>query len=236
MADPRDLAAGTLRYFSRSLQRMRVIEQYERIREIGHGGVSSVYLARHRALNREGALKGALPRAENFARLVRSAEITARMNHPRVAKIFDCFEHDGLPHLVFEYLPRGSLRRHIGQLTLEQIAGVVEAVLAALGHASSKGVVHRDIKPDNLLVAADGQVKLIDFSVAHLPAELRVTPPEMAVGTPRYMSPEQARGSVLDVRTDLYSLGLVVFELVADTVPHSGDTPYATMVKRINEP
>ena len=140
-----------------------------------------------------------------------------------------------------EYLPHGSLRQYIGRLSTAQIAGVLEGVLAGLAHGEAHRIVHRDLKPENLLVAVDGRVKIADFGVARAYSKAAtravVTVAGTTIGTPAYMSPEQALGSDLTPATDLYSLGVVAWELLTGQVPfEETDTPVAVLYRHVHEP
>jgi hypothetical protein len=155
--------------------------------------------------------------------------------------VHEYFEDDAVPYIAMEYLPHGSLRPHVGKLTTPQIAGVLEGVLAGLSHGEAHGIVHRDLKPENLLVATDGRVKIADFGVARAynKAATRavVTSTGTTIGTPAYMSPEQALGGKLTAATDLYSLGVVAWELLAGQVPfEETDTPVAVLYRHVHEP
>src|SRR5262249_9128876 len=142
---------------SGTLGQTRRLGRYEIIREIGRGGMAIVYLARQTDLDRQVALKE-LPAFhatdKAFAsRFLRESRIAGSFSHPNIVTVYDYFEHDGLPYIAMEYVPRGSLRPHIGRLTLAQIGGVLEGLLAALAYAASRGVVHRDLKPENLMLS-----------------------------------------------------------------------------------
>src|SRR3954447_17971647 len=172
---------------------------YRIVSEVGRGGMAVVYLARQPALARDVALKElarvgttdpALPR-----RFLLEARVSGSLNHPNVVTVYDFLEHDGVPYIAMEYLERGSLRPFIGRLSLAQAAGVLEGLLAALSHAESMRIVHRDVKPENLLVTAEGGIKIADFGIAkaqQVATEEMLTPAGATVGTPAYMAPEQA--------------------------------------------
>ena len=224
---------------------LRTVGRYDLLDVIGRGGAAIVYLAHQRDLERPVALKELAPvRAgdETFAaRFIAESRLTSSMNHPNVVTVHEFFEHDGLPYIAMEYLPRGSLRQYIGTLTTAQIAGVLEGVLAGLSHGERHGIVHRDLKPENLLVAEDGRVKIADFGVAR--AYNRAAPREAitetgaTIGTPAYMAPEQALGNELTPAADLYSLGVIAWEMLSGQVPFAEtDTPMAVLYRQVHEP
>ena len=224
---------------------LRRVGRYELLEVIGRGGAAVVYLARQPDLDRNVALKELSPHHAgdpNFAhRFVEESRLAAAMSHPSIVTVHEYFEHDGLPYIAMEHLPRGSLRPYLAALTLPQLAGMVENVLAGLAHGESHGIIHRDLKPENLLVAADGHVKIADFGVAR--ALRNASPRSFAtvtgttIGTPAYMAPEQALGEVLSPATDLYSLGIIVWEALAGHTPfESRETPMAVLYRQVNDP
>jgi len=176
------------------------VGRYELLRELGRGGMATVYLARQTELDRLVALKelAALQRADpSFAqRFLREARLAGSVSHPNVITVYDLFENDGTPYIAMEYADRGSLRPYVGRMSLSQLGGVLEAVLAGLAAAEKREIVHRDLKPENLLVADDGRVKISDFGIAkatnRLQGETSLTVNGAAIGTPNYMAPEQA--------------------------------------------
>jgi tRNA A-37 threonylcarbamoyl transferase component Bud32 len=224
---------------------LRQVGRYDLLDVIGRGAAAIVYLARQRDLDRQVALKELAPiRAgdETFAeRFLAESRITSSMNHPNVVTVHEFFEHEGVPYIAMEYLPRGSLRQYVGDLTTAQIAGVLEGVLAGLSHGERHEVVHRDLKPENLLVTEDGRVKIADFGVAR--AYNRAAPREAitatgaTIGTPAYMAPEQALGNELTHAADLYSLGVVAWEMLNGKVPfEEAESAMAVLYRHVNEP
>ncbi len=207
--------------------------------------MAAVYLARQVDLERVVALKELrVVRTDepSFAqRFLREARLAGSFSHPNIVTVHDYFEHDGLPYIAMEYLPRGSLRRHVGRVSLAQAGFVLEGVLAGLAHAEQRHVVHRDIKPENLLVTAEGGVKIADFGIAKATVTVETgalrTATGTTVGTPNYIAPEQALARELGPWTDLYSVGLTAFELFVGRAPFA-DTqePMAIVLRQINEP
>ena len=224
---------------------VRTVGRYGILRELGRGGMAVVYLARQEDLDRLVALKelAAFHAADpDFARrFVRESRLAGSLVHPNVITVFDYFEHAGTPYIAMEYVDRGTLRRHVGKMTLAQIGGVLEGVLAGLAAAEQLGIVHRDLKPENLMVTAAGGVKIADFGIAKatLSADTGafVTATGTTIGTPPYMSPEQAMGKEVGSWTDVYSVGCIAYELFTGSPPfHDAGEPMAIMVRHITEP
>jgi serine/threonine protein kinase len=171
---------------------IRSVGRFELLEVIGRGGAAVVYLAVQQDLRREVALKALAPVAgasdPTFAqRFSLESRVAGSLSHPNVVTVFEYLEQDGVPYIAMEYLAQGSLRPYVGTLTLAQIAGVLEGVLAGLAHGQSRSVVHRDLKPENLLVTADGRVKIADFGVARAYAaatQAVVTAAGTTIGTP----------------------------------------------------
>ncbi len=204
-----------------------------------------VYLARQPALARSVALKELAPFLAGdpalAQRFIREARVAGSLNHPNVVTVFDFLEQDGVPYIAMEYLERGSLRPFVGRMSLAQVAGVLEGLLAALSHAEAMKIVHRDVKPENLLVTSDGGIKIADFGIAkamqQVATEEMLTPAGATVGTPAYMAPEQAMAQEIGGWTDLYQTGIVAFELLTGAVPFRSDgTPIAVLMQHISDP
>jgi hypothetical protein len=219
----------------------RTVDRYEIREEIGRGGTATVYLACQTDLRRMVALKelSAFSAADpGFARrFVRESRVTASLSHPSLVTIHDYFEAEGSPYIAMEYLPNGSLRTRVGALSLARIAGVLESMLRGLAHAHAHGVVHRDLKPENVLVTADGGVKIADFGIAKAldSVETALTVTGTTIGTPAYMAPEQALAGEIGPWTDLYSIGIVAFELVAGHTPFGDAEPVAILLRHVKD-
>ncbi len=215
--------------------------RYEIVREIGRGANAVVYLARHSALDKLVALKE-LVRIEvgdetAATRFLREAQLAARLTHPNIVTVYDYFEHDGTPYIAMEHLERGSLRPFVGRLTLTEIFNVLEGLLTALACAERHGVVHRDLKPENLMLTDDGEIKIADFGIAKATAATtNLTRTGLVVGAPAYMAPEQASGKETGSAADLYSAGIIAYELVTGTVPYSGADPVSILWRHVHEP
>jgi serine/threonine protein kinase len=222
-----------------------MVGRYEIVGELGRGGMAVVYEAIHVELGKTVALKELVLGAADAhlaERFLREARTSGALDHPNVVSVFDYFEHDGRPYIAMEHVPGGSLRPLVGQLTLSQIAGVLEGVLAGLAHAERHGIVHRDLKPENLLVTAEGRMKIADFGIAKAVDRTAVghslTGAGMTVGTPTYMAPEQARAERIGPPADLYSLGVIAYELLTGRPPFGdADTPVAAiLMQHISSP
>ena len=224
---------------------LKRVGRFDLLEVIGRGGAAVVYLALQRDLQRHVALKELAPfhlADTSFAeRFVEESRLAGSMNHANIVTVHEFFEDGSVPYIAMEYLPHGSLRQYIGRLSMAQIAGALEGVLAGLAHGEAHQIVHRDLKPENLLVALDGRVKIADFGVARAYSKAAtravVTVAGTTIGTPAYMSPEQALGTDLTPATDLYSLGVVAWELLTGQVPFDEtDTPVAVLYRHVHEP
>lgn len=213
-------------------------------KQIGQGGMATVYKGYHAQLDREVAIK---VMHQNFlddetfvARFKREAQIVAKLTHPHIVPVFDFDEHEGQPYLVMKYVEGFTLKKQIIKKppNLEGILAVMAAVGGALSYAHKEGVLHRDIKPSNIVIDKEGNPYLTDFGLARLAASGESTmSADMLLGTPHYISPEQARGvKNLDGRADIYSLGVVLYELLVGHVPYTGDTPYSIIHDHIYTP
>ena len=222
----------------------RAVGRYEILRPIGRGAMATVHLARQLDLDRHVALKE-LDRAGTgespvFAtRFLREARLAGSLSHANIVTVYEYFEHDGRPYIAMEHVERGSLRGHLDGLSLSQVIGVLQGLLAALTHAEARKIVHRDIKPENILVTGDGNVKIADFGIAKAYSVMSgtLTATGSTMGTPMYMAPEQATGKPLSIATDLYAVGIVAFEMLFGYVPFgSGDSPIAIIWQHVNDP
>lgn len=217
------------------------IARYEVFEQLGRGGMAAVYRARDPRFKRQVAIK-LLPREflhdPNFkARFVREAQTVARLEHPAIVPVHDFGEHEGQPYLVMRHMGGGSLADWIerGPLRVEEAAAVIMRVAAALDYAHGRGVIHRDLKPGNILFDEAGHAYLADFGIAQLAeATLALTKSGVYIGTPAYMSPEQVRGDLeLDGRSDVYALGIILFEMLTGRQPYTADTPAKLMMKHV---
>jgi len=210
--------------------------------EIGEGAMASVYLATQRSLERKVALKvmaAALAADPTFCeRFLREGKTLARLSHPHTVTIHDIGNVGELYYMAMEYLPNGTLKERIAAgLSPEQGLVYIRQIASALGYAHGLGLVHRDVKPANILFRADGTAVLSDFGIAKsLDDRTQFTQAGFAVGTPSYMSPEQARGQDIDGRADLYALGVVLYEILVGELPYTGNDALSTALAHLTEP
>ena len=217
------------------------IPGYRIDRPIGRGGMSTVYLALQESVQREVALKimsGTLLGDEEFGeRFLREARIAASLRHPNVVHVYDVAQHGEHHYMAMEHLPGGPVMARRGPRRDFAFAlRVVREIASALDYAHKRGVVHRDIKPDNILLREDGSAVLTDFGIARAGDSMRMTRTGAIIGTPHYLSPEQARGQPLDGRADLYSLGVVFYQLLMGEVPYQADDSVAVGIMHITAP
>jgi serine/threonine protein kinase len=219
---------------------------------LGYGGSSAVFLAQNRSTNEKVAVKVFMPRStmdkqaqKNFyQRFLREAEAASELDHPNILSIYSYGEHDGLPYIVMPYMPGGTLSEYVtrnGPLSLSQAQHYLAQIASALDYAHQNGRVHCDVKPANLLLDGWGQVVLSDFGIVHLmrpdgqSTEQSMKSPEALMGTPDYISPEQALGEPLDGRSDVYSFAVTLFFLLAGRPPFHADTSIAMALMHVHD-
>lgn len=218
------------------------IPGYEIESELGDGAMATVYLATQRSLERKVALKimaAALAADRSFCeRFLREGKTLARLSHPHTVTIYDIGNVGNFYYMAMEYLPNGTLKERIAAgLSAEQGLVYIRQIASALGYAHGLGLVHRDVKPANILFRADGAAVLSDFGIAKsLEDRTQFTQAGFAVGTPSYMSPEQARGQDIDGRADLYALGVVLYEILTGKLPYVGADSLSTALAHLTEP
>jgi serine/threonine-protein kinase len=219
------------------------IGRYEIKSEIGRGGMATVYRAYDPHFQRDVALK-ILPREllheQNFrARFEREAKTVAALEHPAIVPVYDFGEEDGQPYLVMRFLPGGSLTDRLmkDHFSFTETVRIIQRLASALDEAHGLGIIHRDLKPDNILFDHRDDPFIADFGIAKLSEERStVTTGSIIIGTPAYMSPEQANGSELDGRSDIYSLGVILFEMLTGKKPYSANTPIGLIMQHITQP
>src|SRR3954464_2589888 len=235
------IATGVLQELD--LVRESLAAEYEIIEELGRGGMAMVYRAKDRQLEREVAVK-VLPFSLAFdtefvERFQREARTAAQLEHPNIIPIYRVGRSDRVIYFVMKFLRGGSLSGILGQrkkLTPPEIRRLLLEAGSALGYAAQRGIVHRDIKPDNIMFDEFGQSVLTDFGIAKAASGQKLTGTGMSIGTPHYMSPEQARAQPIDGRSDIYSLGVVAFQCLTGSVPYDGEDSFSIGYKHITEP
>lgn len=217
------------------------IPGYTLIKKINSGGMATVYLATQHSVGRTVALKIMKPSLDKdpefHQRFQREATIIGQLSHPNIIPIYDIGRHEEFNYISMEFLPKGSLDEKITQgIAIEIALKITLGIAAALEHAHSKGYVHRDIKPENILFREDGSPVLTDFGIARtIKSKANMTQVGAVIGTPYYMSPEQAKGETSDGRSDLYSLGVVLYEMLTGKRPFQADSSLALGIKHIHE-
>lgn len=216
--------------------------RYEVLERIGTGGMAVVYKARCHRLNRLVAIKILKPELasdEDFLRRFQSeSQAVAMLSHTNIVSIYDVCRSDGLDYIVMELIDGMSLKQYMIKrgtpLNWREALHFITQIVRALGHAHSRGIVHRDIKPHNIMVLRDGSVKVTDFGIARLTSAAQATLTQEALGSVHYISPEQAKGSHVDGRSDLYSVGVMLYEMLTGRLPFEGETPVFVAIQHIN--
>src|SRR5215216_577386 len=218
------------------------VGRYKIKSELGRGGMATVYRAHDPSSNREVAIKVLPPEMlRNLvtrARFKRELKLVASLEHPAIVPVYDVGEDDDQPFFVMRYMSGGSLAAMIKRqrFSLSDAAVIIERLASALDHAHSKGIIHRDIKPDNVLFDAGNHPYLSDFGVAKFAETAVSATGHDVMGTPAYISPEQARGENVDHRADIYGLGAILYEMLTGKRPYPGDTVIGVAVQHLNDP
>src|SRR5690349_6796444 len=220
-----------------------IIARYELQSELGRGGMATVYLAYDPNFRRNVAIKrvaGNLQTQQMYReRFEREAHLIAKIEHPAIVPVYDYGEYDQALYLVMRYMPGGSLAEKIkaGVLPLREAAQILTKIAPALDAVHAQGIVHRDLKPGNILFDNFGNPAISDFGIAHFTAATSDLTGSAVIGTPAYMSPEQVRGDKdLDGRSDLYSLGAILFEMLTGRGPFQSTTPLSIAFKHLTDP
>ena len=224
------------------LLRKALSGKYEITKKLGEGGMASVYLAREIALEREVAIK-LLPQSylrdkQFIARFKREAQVAANLEHPHIVRIYQIGEEENLVYFVMSYIPGGSLTDQIdkrGALPVDEIVQWGMDVCSALGYAHDHGVIHRDLKPDNIMLDKSKRAVVMDYGIARAGQGTGLTQTGAVIGTPQFMSPEQARGIDLDSRSDIYSMGLVLYQMATATLPFKATDAASLMYMHVHE-
>ncbi|MFC3419740.1 Stk1 family PASTA domain-containing Ser/Thr kinase [Salinicoccus hispanicus] len=221
----------------------RIVSDRYRVMEYLGGGMSSVYLAHDIILDREVVLKMIKVdhhnREKSKARFQREVESTIHLAHPNIVSVLDVDESEEYHLLVTEVVHGPTLKSFIDDnhpIAIDEVIRISEMVLRGIQHAHNAGIIHRDIKPQNILMNESQQIKITDFGIAKALSETRLTETNQVMGSVQYISPEQAKGQVTDERTDIYSFGIVLYELITGELPFDGETPVAVALKHISEP
>src|SRR3954453_3420216 len=210
--------------------------------QIGSGGMSTVYRAFDQTLERVVAVKlmhrEIASDSAQLERFRREARAVAQFSHPHIVGVIDAGEDDGRPYIVFEYVGGGTLKgriRRCGRLPVDESLAYAIEITRALGAAHSRGIVHRDIKPQNVLIDEEGMAKVTDFGIPRSLGEEGLTADGRVLGTTDYVSPEQALGHAVNGQSDIYSLGIVLFEMLTGDVPFHGENQVAVAMKHVRE-
>ncbi|MGB6745811.1 MAG: serine/threonine-protein kinase, partial [Terracidiphilus sp.] len=215
------------------------VGDYEVLSLLGTGGMGRVYKVRSVISNREEAMKILLPdfasEPELAARFMAEIRTLAGLDHPNITQLRTAFQIQNQFVMVMEFVEGTTLDRLPAQLPLDQVIEYAMQVLSALSYAHSKGVTHRDIKPANIMITTHGLVKLMDFGIAKSTTDLNLTRPGTTMGSIYYMSPEQVRGGTVDGRTDIYSFGVTLYEMLTGRKPFQAETSYSVLNAQLNE-
>ena len=217
-------------------------KRYRINRIIGIGGMAVVFEASDLLLNRTVAVKMLKETINNdtqsVKRFLNESKAVSMLSHPNIVNIYDVSVKDDLKYIVMELIRGITLKNYInrkGALNLKEVYSYAEQILLALEHAHAKGIVHRDIKPQNIMLLKNGRIKVADFGIAKLPDAETVTMTDKAIGTVYYISPEQASGKKIDARSDLYSLGVVLYEMTTGKLPFNADSPVSVALMQVND-
>src|SRR5207237_4369165 len=219
----------------------RIVSHYRIVAELGAGGMGRVYRAEDTLLGRPVALKFPHldPRADSSSRerFLREARIASVLDHPNIVAIYDVGENDGDVFIAMQCIEGRSLRERLtaGPLPAREAAAMARAIADALAHAHARNVIHRDVKPENVLISADGRLKVADFGLARMPEETALTAPDVLPGTLAYLAPELLAGRPASPASDLYALGVTCYEMLAGRLPFEAESSLATMYQIAHE-
>jgi len=222
-------------------EEIKRIGDYEILSELGAGGMGRVYKVRNTISDRIEAMKILLPdlagREELAARFLREIKLLASLNHPNIAQLRTAFTNDNQLVMIMEYVAGVSMSIHLsgGPIAVADAINYIDQVLNALSYAHQQNVIHRDIKPGNMMLTPQGVVKVMDFGIARSDTDLTLTLAGTSLGTVNYMSPEQVKGEATDARSDLYSVGICLYEMVTGKKPFTAGSDYSIMTAQVNE-
>ena len=216
--------------------------RYEIVKSIGEGGMANVYLANDKILDRKVAIKvlrGDLANDEKFIRrFQREAQSVANLSHPNIVEVYDVEEEEGQHYIVMEYIDGKTLKQLLqkrGSLTLSEVIDIMLQLTDGLAHAHDAYIIHRDIKPQNIMIQDDGLVKITDFGIAMALNATQLTQTNSVMGSVHYLPPEQANGKSSTIKSDIYSLGILMYELITGSVPFKGDNAVEIALKHLKE-
>ena len=217
-------------------------KRYKLERVIGVGGMAVVFLAYDTLMKRPVAVKmlkdNVAADEQSVKRFINESKAVAMLSHPNIVNIYDVSVKDNIKYIVMEYIEGITLKNYMtrrGPLSFREVLSYTEQILRALEHAHAKNIVHRDIKPQNIMLLKNGQIKVTDFGIAKLPDAETLTMTDKAIGTVYYISPEQASGKPIDQRSDLYSLGVVMYEMATGRLPFYADSPISVALMQVND-
>ncbi len=220
----------------------RLNERYKLLEIVGEGGMAIVYRAHDLILDRTVAVKVLRSEFSNddefILRFRREAESATSLSHPNIVNIYDVGEENNLYYIVMEYVQGKTLKDYIREsapLQIEEALSIFNKISSAIRHAHENHIIHRDIKPHNILITEDGQVKVTDFGIAMAMTSATITHTKSVLGSVHYLSPEQAKGSIANEQSDIYSLGVVLYEMVTGVVPFTGESPVTVALKHLQE-
>jgi serine/threonine protein kinase len=216
--------------------------RYQIIEELGRGGMGKVFRALDKELDEEVALKLIKPEIardkKTIERFKNELKLARKISHRNIGRMYELMEDRGLHFITMEYVAGQDLKaleRQTGRLTTGKAISITQEICEGLGEAHRRGVIHRDLKPSNVIIDKDGNARIMDFGIARSVEGKGITDAGVMIGTPEYMSPEQVEGKEVDQRSDIYSLGVVLFEMVTGKLPFEGDTPFTIGVKHKSE-
>ena len=220
----------------------KINDRYKIVKTIGEGGMANVYLAEDEILNREVAVKilrGDLAEDEKFVRRFQREAISASsLNHPNIVEVYDVGEDDGSYFIVMEYINGVTLKNLIkkrGKLSLVEVVDIMKQLTSGIACAHKNNIIHRDIKPQNVMILDDGKIKITDFGISTALNSIEMTQTNSVMGSVHYLPPEQASGKATTFKSDIYSLGILMYELLTGTIPFKGETAVEVAMKQLKE-
>ena len=221
----------------------KINDRYQIIKTLGEGGMANVYLAHDTILDRNVAVKvlrGDLANDEKFVRrFQREALSASSLSHPNIVEMYDVGEDDGQYYIVMEYVDGKTLKQVLksrGKLSITEVVDIMLQLTDGMAHAHDAYIIHRDIKPQNIMILSNGMIKITDFGVATALNSTQLTQTNSVMGTVHYLPPEQAQGKGSTIRSDIYSMGIMMYELLTGLVPYKGENAVEIALKHLKEP